>query len=61
MEDDFVILIFFSVRKRSKSPVLDIDWNGSDDEEKKIEEMRKRRQARHEAIKKLTESAETSR
>uniref|UniRef100_A0A914PQY2 Uncharacterized protein n=1 Tax=Panagrolaimus davidi TaxID=227884 RepID=A0A914PQY2_9BILA len=49
-----------SDRKRSKSPEVDIDWNGSDDEEKKIEELRRRRQELAESLKK-DESANTSR
>uniref|UniRef100_A0AC35FIB1 Serine/threonine-protein kinase PRP4 homolog n=1 Tax=Panagrolaimus sp. PS1159 TaxID=55785 RepID=A0AC35FIB1_9BILA len=49
-----------SDRKRSKSPEVDIDWNGSDDEEKKIEELRRRRQELAKSLKK-DESANTSR
>uniref|UniRef100_A0AC34G6S9 Uncharacterized protein n=1 Tax=Panagrolaimus sp. ES5 TaxID=591445 RepID=A0AC34G6S9_9BILA len=47
-------------RRKSNSPEADIDWNGSDDEDRKIEELRRRRKERNELLKK-TESANSSR
>uniref|UniRef100_A0A914YX95 Uncharacterized protein n=1 Tax=Panagrolaimus superbus TaxID=310955 RepID=A0A914YX95_9BILA len=47
-------------RRKSKSPEAEIDWDGSDDEEKKIEELRRQRKERTELLTKM-EKANTLR